>query len=203
MIWLACRSMSNRRDWRRDGKSRIKQVSVLEGVERNELCELTTENLGRTSKVVNQNLACLLVLGEIRALVKSSTTRAIHVELWWTVQLDNERAHLLRRALGSSVHISLYKVDILDPSEGVFNLVSSRVVVDVVGDAGLLWRVKDDEIHLRLSDSSPRANRKGTAVEVLNDCLVSETSPSRHGMTVYLPTLPVEASVLRLMVPLL
>jgi len=143
------------RDWSGDGQGWVQQVSVLESIERNELCELTTEYLGRTSKVVNEDLTCLLVLGEIRTLVESTTTRSIHVELWWAVQFDNERAHLLRSALGSSVHVSLHKVDVLDPSEWVFDLVSSGVVVDVVGDASLFWRVKDDQIHLRLSDSTP------------------------------------------------
>jgi hypothetical protein len=45
-----------------------------------------------------------------------------------------------------------------DESKRIFDLVASRVVVYVVGDAGFIGRIEDDEIHCVLTDSTPRSN---------------------------------------------
>ena len=53
--------------------------------------------------------------------------------------------------------------------EGVLDLVSGGVIVDVVGHAGLLWRVEDHQVHSILSDAAPASNAQRTACEVMNN----------------------------------
>lgn len=57
-----------------------------------------------------------------------------------------------------------------DVGKWELDLVASRVVVDVVGDARFVRRVEDDQIHRILTHSSPAANAERTAGEVMNDC---------------------------------
>lgn len=145
-------------------------MSVLERVQRDQLGQLTTENLGGSTEVMYHDLACLLVLGKVTTFVESTLAGAVHVELWRSVQLDNECTKLLRRALGSRADISLDEINVLDPRKWIFNLVARRVIIDVISNASFFGRVENDEVHLALTDSSPRANGEGATIKVLDDC---------------------------------
>lgn len=140
VVRLTCRSEVDRRDRGRSGShgkvSWVEHcVTVLERVERHELGQLTAESLGGATKLVHHDFARLLVLGEVTALVEATATRAVHVELRRTNQLNHQCAQSLRSALCSGRDFTLDKVDVLDPSEWVFDLVAGRIVVDVVCDA--------------------------------------------------------------------
>lgn len=144
-------------------------VAVLERVKRNELGQLTTESLGGAAELMDHDLAGLLVLCEITTLVEATAAGAVHVELGGTNQFDHQSAQSLRSALSSGCDLTLDKVYVLNPSEGVFNLVASRVVVDVVCNTSLLGRVEDNQVHLALADSAPGTDREGATCKVLDD----------------------------------
>jgi len=105
--------------------------------------------------VVNHDLTGLLVLGEVTAFVEAAAARAVHVELGWSDEFDDKRAHALGEGIGTIRDLALDQVDILDPGKWIFDLVTCRIVVDVIGDTGLFRRVEDDQIHLTLTDPAP------------------------------------------------
>ena len=58
--------------------------------------------------------------------------------------------------------------------ERKFDLVASRLVVDVVGQARLLAkRIEDHKIHGILSHSPPCSDTQGSTLKVVNHCVVS------------------------------
>ena len=105
--------------------------------------------------MVNHDLTGLLILCEIAAFEEATTARAVHIKLGWSDEFDDKRAHALGEAVGSTRNLALDQVDILDPSKWIFDLVTRGIVIDVVGDTGLLRRVEDDQVHLTLTDSAP------------------------------------------------
>lgn len=132
-------------------------VTVHERVQVGKFGQLTAQNLRVPSKSVYHHPRSLLIFREISNLEEPTRSRRIHEEIWRTVQLDNEAALLSR------VHVAVLEVDVLDVTERVLDLVSRRVIVDVVGHTRLIGRVEDDEVHGILADSAPRSNLQSAA----------------------------------------
>lgn len=83
-------------------------------------------------------------------------------------QFDDESTRARRRAIGVGSTLTSLQLDAFDERERKFDLVSSRVVVDVVCDAGFVRRVEDDQIHCILANSAPCTDAEGTASEVVD-----------------------------------
>ena len=149
--------MVDGRDWCRNSKCSWVEdvVSALERLQSDQLCELAAEDLWMTAEVVNEAVGCLLVLGEVTALVEATRSRRVHEEVWRARQLNDKSTRSLCSTLSIGCRITIVQGDILDECKWVFDLVASRVVVDVVRNATLLWRVEDDEVHGTLANSPP------------------------------------------------
>ena len=196
LVGLRSRTLDERR--RHRGRHRKVGVghAVLEGFQGDQFGKLNAEHLGMTSKMMNQNLTGLLLFGKITALVETSRVGRIHVEQRRTVQFHHETTRPGRSTVGLRA-FTRFQSDILDVREGVFNLVSGGVIVDVISHAGLLRRVKDDQVHSILSDASPAANGQRTAGEMVDhwECVSNVQKKKKHKCmcqfkTLDLPTLP-------------
>lgn len=143
--------------------------SVLEGFERDELCQLPTEDLGMTSEMVSKDLRSLLFLCEISALVETARPGRVHKKVRRSAQLNDETTRSRRGAVGTRGSLSCFQLYGLDVGEGEFDLVSSRIVVDVISNASLIGRIEDDEIHCILPDATPGTNAQRATSEVMND----------------------------------
>ena len=193
LVGLRSRTLDERR--RHRGRHRKVGVghAVLEGFQGDQFGKLNAEHLGMTSKMMNQNLTGLLLFGKITALVETSRVGRIHVEQRRTVQFHHETTRPGRSTVGLRA-FTRFQSDILDVREGVFNLVSGGVIVDVISHAGLLRRVKDDQVHSILSDASPAANSQRTAGEMVDhwECVsnVRKNKCVCQFKTLDLPTLP-------------
>lgn len=147
-------------------------VAVHEGFERNELSKLAAEDLWVTTKVVDHALGRLGIFCKVAHLVKAVCAgRRVHEKVWGPVQFNDNTSK------SSGVAFIVLQVDVLDVRKRVLNLVTGLLVVDVVGHCALVWRVKDDEIHHVLSDSSPLADAEGSAGEVMNHFGKSVSKP--------------------------
>ena len=144
--------------------------SVLEGLQGYKLRKLTTENFGMSSEVVGQDLRRLLLLREVPALVEATRAGRVHEEVRRSVQFDDKTARTRWRAIGTWNVLTRLQLYALDISEWKLDLVTSRIVVDVVGKASLVGRVEDDEVHGVLTHTTPGPNAQGTASEVVDDC---------------------------------
>ena len=133
-------------------------MSVLVGLKRDKLRQLSAENLGGTAEVVNEDTAGLLVLGEIATLVEATASGAVHVELGRPGELNDETTGSLGSTLGCGLNVSLFQRDVLDPCEGVLDLITCGVIVDVVSDTRLFGRVENDQVHCALADTTPCSN---------------------------------------------
>ena len=58
----------------------------------------------------------------------------------------------------------------LDEGEWELDFVASRIVVDIVGDAGFVRGIEDDQVHGVLADSPPGTNAQRPTGKVMNDC---------------------------------
>ena len=146
-------------------------MSVLVGLKRDKLRQLSAENLGGTAEVVHEDTAGLLVFGEIATLVEAAASGAVHVELGGPGELDDEAAGSLRSTLSCRLNVSLFQGNVLNPGEGVLDLVTCGVVVNVVGDTSLFGRVENDKVHGALADTTPCADGQRATVEVLDNSL--------------------------------
>ena len=63
----------------------------------------------------------------------------------------------------------MLKCDILDVREWVFDLVTGRIVVDVVGQTRFIRGIENDKVHGILSNSAPGANAQRLAGKVMDD----------------------------------
>lgn len=70
VVWLRCGAMVNGRNGGRccHGVGVVRVVSVLEGLQRHKLGELSAQHLGVATEVMHQDLRSLLLLCEIAAL---------------------------------------------------------------------------------------------------------------------------------------
>lgn len=140
------------------------KVAVHEGLEGNKLGKLTAENLGASTKAVDEASRSLEVFGEIVHLVETLSVGArVHEEVRRAVKLDHNTTRF------SGVSLVVLEVDALDVGKWVLDLVPGLFVVDVVGHRTLIGRVEDDEIHHILTDTRPGANAQSTTGEMLND----------------------------------
>ena len=169
MVGLRSRALDKGRRHRRGGHGKVVSHTILERLQRDQFGELNAKNLGMTSKMVNQDLTGLLLFGEIAALIETSRVGGVHVEKRRTVQLHDQATRPGRSTVGLRTLVTRLQSDVLDMGEGVLDLVSGGVIVDVVGHAGLLWRVENHQVHSILSDAAPAANAQRTACEMMND----------------------------------
>lgn len=134
--------------------------------------------------MVHEDAACLLVLCEIATLVEATASGAVHVELGWPGELNDEAARSLRCTFGSGLDVALLEGDVLDPCKRVLDLVAGSVVVDVVRNARLFGRVENDQVHSALANATPGADGQGATVEVLDDGLARCGVSVEHQATV-------------------
>jgi hypothetical protein len=144
-------------------------MTGLERFEGDKLCELAAQDLRVATEVMHQAVRCLLILSKVSALVKATRSRRVHEEIWWARKLDNKTTRSQRSTFSVRCWVAVVQCDILDEREWVLDLVTGRVVVDVVRNTALLGRVKDDEVHGTLTNSAPRANAQGAAREMVDD----------------------------------
>lgn len=144
--------------------------TILERLQRHQLGQLDTQDLGMASQVVHHDLACLLLLGEITALVEASGVGGIHVEEWRTVKFHHQTPRSRRSAIRPGIRVSGFQSDVLDVRERILDFVTSGIVVDIVGHAGLVGRVEDDQVHGILANAPPGTDREGAAGKMRNDC---------------------------------
>jgi hypothetical protein len=144
--------------------------AILERLERHELRKLPTENLGVSAKVMGQDVRGLLVLREVSALEESARAGGVHEEVRRSVQLNDETTRARRRASGGWNGFTRLQLYALDEGERKFDLVASRIVVDIIGDTCLIRRIEDDEVHGILTDSAPGSDAQGATSEVMNNC---------------------------------
>lgn len=166
VVWLGSRALDERRR-HRSGHSKvvvgagavvavtIVRQPVLERLQRHKLGQLDAQNLGMTSQMMNHDLACLLLLGEIAALVETARVGRIHIEHGWVVQFHHDSTRSRRGAIGTRVGVSRLQGDVLDVGERVFDLIASRVVVDIVSHASFVGGVENHQIHGILPDAPP------------------------------------------------
>ena len=143
---------------------------VLEGFQRHKFRKLTAQNFGVPSEMMGQDLRRLLLLREVSALVEATRARRVHEEVRRSVQFDDKTARPGWRAIGTRYVLTRLQLYALDVSEWKLDLVTSRIVVDVVGKASLVGRVEDDEVHSILTHATPGPNAQRTASEVVDDC---------------------------------
>lgn len=157
VVWLGCWSVI---DWRDRGGSRklvwvVYLMSVLERLEGNKLGKLSTQYLRMSAEMVHHTVRCLLIFREITALIKATRSGRVHEEVWRSSQLNNESPRSLSGAFSVACRVAILKCNVLDVREWILDLVTSRVVVDVVGDAAFLGRIEDYEVHGTLSNATP------------------------------------------------
>lgn len=133
-------------------------MPVLERIQRHQLGKLPAEDFGMTSEMVNENLRCLLILCKITTLIEAARARRIHKEVRRSAELNDKAARPRRRPVVIWTGFSRFQRDVFDVGKWKFDLVSRRVVVDVVRDACLVGRIEDDEVHRILPDTSPAAD---------------------------------------------
>lgn len=160
-----------RRDWGRrwDCIHLEVAVSILERFKRNELGQLATQHFAVSSQMVDHDAGCLLVFGEVAALVETARAGRIHEEVWRPVELDDQAAGPRRKSAVVPIRLAGFQGDIFDESEGKFDLVAGRIVIDVVGQACFVGRIEDDQVHGILADAAPASDAEGPTGEVLND----------------------------------
>jgi len=88
---------------------------------------------------MSQILRSLLVGSKVASWVEATRVGGIHEKVWWVVELDNNLTLLLSWILLAVWSIERLQFDAADVREWVLNLITSRVVVDVIGNALLLW----------------------------------------------------------------
>lgn len=168
LVGLRGRSLDERRRhcrWNSKGVVIVSQA-VLERFQGNKLGKLNAQDLGMASQMMNHDLACLLFFSEITTLVETSRVGGIHVEVWWAVQLHHKTTRSGWCAVRAGVRISGFQSDVLNVSERILDLVTGSIVVNVVGHARLVRRVKDNQVHGVLPDASPATNGQGPTGEV-------------------------------------
>ncbi len=148
------------RDRRRSGhRVHFKRtVSVLESIQRNQLGKLATQNLGVSSKMMDEHLRCLLIFGEITTLIEAAGAGRIHEKVGRPVEFNDQAAGSRRDAAVARIGLSRLQTDAFDKGKGEFDLVACGIIIDVICDAGFVGRIKDDEIHGILSDATPTAD---------------------------------------------
>jgi len=110
----------------------VRAVTVHECLKRHKLRQLPTQYLGISTQMVHETVGSLVVLSEVADLGKASCVRMIHQEVGRASKLNDDTADFVRVAL------VVVQVDVLDEGEGVLDLVSSLVVIDVVSDSALI-----------------------------------------------------------------
>lgn len=167
--------------WRHQGWLWLLLMSVDKGIKGGQLCKLSRQGLCLSTKDMSQVLRGLLIGSEISSWVEPARVGRIHEEVRWMIEMNYNLTLLLSWVLLAIGGIDGLQFDAADIREWVLNLVTSRVVVDVVGDALLLWRVEDNQIHAILTNTSPRANAERTAVEVVNENFLARVWFRREG----------------------
>ncbi len=122
-----------------------------------------------SAKVVCHNLRRLLFLCEISTLVEATRARRVHEEVRRPVQFDDKTTGTRRTAIGTGYGFPGFQLYAFDVCKWKFDLVTSRVVVDVVGETSLVRRIKDDEVHGVLADASPGADAQRAASEMVDN----------------------------------
>ena len=113
-------------------------VPLLERLQGDQFRELTAQDFCVATKVMTQDLRSLLVLGKIATLIETARARRIHEEVRWSGELHNQAASSRAATMIVALIFSRIKGDILDRGEGKFDLVASRVIVDVISNARLI-----------------------------------------------------------------
>lgn len=173
VIGLGSRTLDERRR-HRGGHSKVAAViavcqTVLERFQRHKLGELHTQHLGMASQVMDHDLARLLLLGEITTLVEPPGVGRIHVEHRWAVKLHYQSTRPRWLTVRPGVGVSSLQGDVLDVCEWVFDLITSRVVVDIVCHAGLVGRVENNQVHRVLSNAPPATDCQRSTSEMRDD----------------------------------
>jgi len=134
---------------------------------------------------MSQNVGCLLILCKVTALVETPGVGRVHEEVGWSGQFNDEAAGSGWGSICIWSRVTSFQLNAFNVSEGKFDLVASRVVVDVVGDARFVGRVEDDQIHGVLTNTSPRTNAQRSTCEVLDDdfALSSRITIHHHATT--------------------
>jgi hypothetical protein len=123
-----------------------------------------------SSKVMDEHLRRLLVLGEISALVETTRPRRVHEEVRRAVKLNHQATRSWWIVVRVWARLSRFECNVLNIREWEFDLVTSRIVVDVVGDASLVRRIEYHQIHCILAYTAPGANAERAAGKVVDDC---------------------------------
>ena len=91
---------------------------------------------------MDEHLRRLLVLGEISALVETTRPRRVHEEVRRAVKLDHQATRPWWVVVCVWARLSRFEGDVLNVCEWEFDLVTSRIVVDIVSDTGLVRRIE-------------------------------------------------------------
>ncbi len=145
-----------------------KTVSGLKRFQRDEFGELATQSIGVATQMMCVDLRRLLVLGKVPTLVEASCTGRVHEKIRRPVQLHEKTPRSWSHAVGIIRRIGVFKGNVLDVGERILDLVTSRVIVDIVGETSFVRRIEYDQIHGILSYPTPGANGKGFAGKVVN-----------------------------------
>lgn len=140
-------------------------MTVHECLERDKLGQLSTQNFGVSTKVMNHALRSLLVFGKVTTLEETICRgRRVHEEVGWSVQFNDYAADLVR------VAFVVLQVDGLDVRKRILDLVPCLFVVDIVGHSALVRRVEDDEVHGVLAHTRPFADAERATCQVVDHC---------------------------------
>ena len=166
-IRLRSRPMADGGDGRGHGnRAGVQQVPVLERLEKGQLGELAAEYARIAAEMVEEDLRRLPILREVTALVETAGSRRVHEEIGWAVELHGQTGWVHAGVFA----LAIRKRDVFDVGERELDLVAGRLVVDIVGQAGLLTEgIEGDEIHCVLAHASPCTNAEGSALKVLDD----------------------------------
>ena len=155
-------------------------VTIPKRLEGDQFRQLHRENLWMASEMMNQALRGLLILSKVSTLVESTRVRGIHEEIWRPVQLNDKSSGLWRASVGGGNSIGGFQNDVFDIRERILDFVSSRVVIDVVGHAGLLGGVEDDQVHGTLAHTAPRPNAQRTTRKMASHYIFCMSAPSEN-----------------------
>lgn len=145
-----------------------KTVSGLKRLQRDEFGELATQSIWVATQMMCVDLRRLLVLGKVPTLVETSCTGRVHEKIRGPIQLHEKTPRSWSHAVGIIRWIGIFKGNVLDVGEWILDLVSGRVIVDIVGETGFVGRIEYDQIHGILSHPTPGADCKGFAGKVVN-----------------------------------
>jgi len=118
-------------------------VSVHERVQGRQFRQLTSQHFGMAAKVMHHDHGCLLLLREVGTLVEPSSTSGVHEEIGRPIQFNEEAARSRWHATGVFCRVPIFKGDIFDICERVFNFLASSLVVDVVCQASFVGGIED------------------------------------------------------------